>query len=86
MPYSPKNFSETKNNNRAEGTIVESSQHYFRVALELEAPENLGGQTILCTLSGKMRLYRIKVMPGDKVKCEISPYDKTKGRIIFRTK
>ena len=76
-----------QNNLVAEGTIIESLPNtMFRVLLAAEAPEDLTGQTILCTLSGKMRLYRIKVMPGDKVKCEISPYDKTKGRIVFRTK
>ena len=41
---------------------------------------------IICTLSGKMRQFFIKVMPGDKVKVEISSYDPTKGRIIYRYK
>ncbi len=49
----------------------------FRVVLE-------DGREILAHLAGKMRLYRIKVMPGDKVKLEMSPYDTAKGRIIFR--
>jgi len=71
----------------AEGVITESLPNTtFRVQLTGEAPDNLKNQTILCTLSGKMRLYRIKVMPGDLVKCELSPYDTTKGRIVFRTK
>lgn len=49
----------------------------FRVTLE-------DGREILAHLAGKMRLYRIRVMPGDKVKLEMSPYDQDKGRIIFR--
>lgn len=42
------------------------------------------GQTILAHLSGKMRLHRMKILPGDKVSVEISPYDLTKGRIVYR--
>lgn len=49
----------------------------FRVQLE-------DGREILAHLAGKMRLYRIKVMPGDKVKVEMSDYDPSKGRITFR--
>lgn len=77
----------TKDTIVAEGVIIESLPNTtFRVQLDSEAPDNLKNQTILCTLSGKMRMYRIKVMPGDKVKCELSPYDTSKGRIVFRTK
>jgi translation initiation factor IF-1 len=49
----------------------------FKVTLE-------DGREILAHLSGKMRLHRIKVMPGDRVKLEMSPYDTAKGRIVFR--
>ncbi len=49
----------------------------FRIKLE-------SGQTVLGHLSGKMRLNRIKLLPGDQVKLQISPYDLTKGRIIYR--
>lgn len=49
----------------------------FKVKLE-------GDHQILAHLSGKMRMNRIKLLPGDKVKLEISPYDLTKGRIVFR--
>lgn len=49
----------------------------FRVTLE-------DGQQILAHLSGKMRMYRISIMPGDKVKVETTPYDSTKGRITYR--
>lgn len=49
----------------------------FRVEIE-------GGRVVLCHLSGKMRIHFIKILPGDKVRIEMTPYDKTKGRIIFR--
>lgn len=49
----------------------------FKVKLE-------NGQSILCHLSGKLRMYRIRLTPGDEVQVEISPYDLTKGRITFR--
>jgi len=49
----------------------------FRVALE-------NGHEILAHLSGKMRMNKIRLLPGDKVKLQISPYDLTKGRITYR--
>ena len=49
----------------------------FRVVLDNE-------HVILAHVSGKMRMHYIKLMPGDKVKIEMSPYDLTKGRIVFR--
>ena len=42
------------------------------------------GQIILCHLAGKMRMFRIRLLPGDEVKVEMTPYDLTKGRIVFR--
>ena len=51
----------------------------FRVRLE-------NGHEILGLLSGKMRMYFIRILPGDKVKIELSPYDLTKGRIVYRYK
>ena len=60
-----------------DGTIVEAlSNAMFRVELE-------NGVPIIAHISGKMR---IKILPGDKVKVEMSPYDLTKGRIVFRYK
>ena len=41
-------------------------------------------QEIICKISGKIRKFRIKVLVGDRVTCEVSPYDLTKGRITFR--
>lgn len=60
------------------GQVVEALPGaMFRVELE-------NGHTILTHLSGKMRMHRMKVLPGDKVQIEMSPYDLTKGRIVYR--
>jgi len=60
------------------GKVVESlPDANFKVELE-------DGTEILCHLGGKMRLHKIKILPGDKVKVEISPYDQKRGRIIWR--
>ena len=59
----------------------------FRVEIaEAEGKSELLGKEILCHLSGKMRRYYIKVMPGDRVKVEMTPYDLEKGRISYRYK
>ena len=61
-----------------DGVIVEAlSNAMFRVELE-------NGHVLIAHISGKMRLHYIKLVPGDKVKLELSPYDLTKGRITFR--
>lgn len=61
-----------------EGVVLESLPNtLFRV----KTPD---GNVVLCHLSGKMRMNFIKILPGDKVKVEMTPYDKTKGRITFR--
>jgi translation initiation factor IF-1 len=49
----------------------------FKIKLE-------NGQSILGHLSGKMRMNRIRILPGDEVKVELSPYDLTKGRVVYR--
>ncbi len=60
------------------GTVLETLPNaMFRVELE-------NGHKILAHISGKMRMHFIKILPGDKVKLEISPYDLTKGRITYR--
>ena len=51
----------------------------FRVEVE-------GGRLVLCHLSGKMRIHFIKIMPGDRVRIEMTPYDKEKGRIVYRSR
>ncbi len=63
-----------------DGTVIESlGNAMFKVELE-------NGHIITAHISGKMRMHYIKILPSDKVKLEISPYDLTKGRIIFRYK
>ncbi len=44
------------------------------------------GREVLCTLSGKMRMNHIRILPGDKVRVEMTPYDETKGRIVYRSR
>lgn len=58
----------------------------FRVEIAATAPAEYAGRIVLCTLSGRMRMYRIRVMPGDVVKVEMTPYDKDRGRITYRAK
>lgn len=63
-----------------EGTVLESLPNaMFRVELE-------NGHKVLAHVSGKMRMHFIKILPGDKVRMELSPYDLTRGRIIYRAK
>ena len=63
-----------------EGTVVESLPNaMFRVELE-------NGHKILAHISGKMRMHYIRILPGDKVTVEMSPYDLTRGRITYRSK
>ena len=62
----------------AKGTVTEALPNaFFRVELE-------NGHTVLAHISGKMRMHFIKILPGDKVSLEISPYDLTRGRITRR--
>ncbi|MEL6443074.1 MAG: translation initiation factor IF-1 [Bacteroidota bacterium] len=63
-----------------EGVVTEALPNaQFRVELE-------NGHEILGLLSGKMRKFFIRILPGDRVKVEMSPYDLTKGRIVYRYK
>ena len=63
-----------------DGTITEAlSNAMFRVQLE-------SGHVIIANISGKLRMHYIKILPGDRVKVEMSPYDLTRGRISFRYK
>jgi len=63
-----------------DGVIKEAlSNAMFRVELE-------NGHEIIAHISGKMRMHYIKILPGDRVKLEMSPYDLTKGRITYRYK
>lgn len=63
-----------------EGEVVDALPNtMFRVKLE-------NGHTVLCHISGKMRMNYIRILPGDKVTVEMTPYDLNKGRIVFRAK
>jgi len=65
---------------QVEGTVIEPLPNaMFRVELP-------NGHKILAHISGKMRMHYIKILPGDKVTVEMSPYDLTRGRITFRVK
>ncbi len=67
-------------NIEVEGLVTESLPNtLFRVKLP-------NGRIVLCHLSGKMRLNYIRILPGDRVKIEMTPYDATKGRITYRSK
>ena len=63
-----------------DGTIVEAlSNAMFRVELQ-------NGHEVIAHISGKMRMHYIKILPGDKVTLQMSPYDLTRGRITWRSK
>ena len=67
-----------KNTIELEGIVVETlPSAVFRVQIE-------SGQTILAHLAGKMRVHKIRILPGDKVIVEVTPYDLTRGRVIRR--
>lgn len=71
------------------GTVVETLPNaMFRVEVE-EIPPELPleqGTRILATISGKMRRHYIRILPGDRVKVELSPYDLERGRVVYRYK
>lgn len=65
---------------KVEGKVVEALPNtMFRVELP-------NGHRVLAHISGRMRMHYIKILPGDKVTVELSPYDLTRGRIIYRSK
>lgn len=65
---------------RIDGTILETLPNAtFRVELE-------NGHKVLAHISGKMRMHFIKILPGDKVTVELSPYDLNRGRVVYRYK
>lgn len=71
------------NNDRSrielEGEVVDANKGKFKVKVN----DNL---TVLCTLSGKIRMNSVKILIGDKVRIEVSEYDTTQGRITYRNK
>ena len=73
-------MSETKEVIELTGTVLETLPNaMFKVELE-------NGHVILAHISGKMRMHYIKILPGDKVTIEMTPYDLTKGRVTYRHK
>ena len=65
---------------KLQGTVTEPLPNaMFRVELD-------NGHSVLCSISGKIRMNYIRILPGDRVDVELSPYDLTRGRIIFRYK
>ncbi len=65
---------------RKEGIVIETLPSiHFRVKLD-------SGEEILAHLAGKLRLHRIRILPGDRVTVEMSPYDEKRGRIVYRRK
>ena len=65
-------------NNKQRGVVLEALPNtHFRVRLD-------NGNEIGAHLAGKLRIHRIKILPGDKVTVEVNDYDETKGRIIYR--
>ncbi|MFP4686994.1 MAG: translation initiation factor IF-1 [bacterium] len=63
-----------------EGEVIDTLPNaQFKVELD-------NGHQVLAHISGKMRMYYIEILPGDKVKVELSPYDLTRGRIVYRYK
>lgn len=65
---------------RKQGLVLETLPNAnFRVKLD-------DGKEVLCHLAGKLRIYRIKILPGDRVTVEMTPYDENRGRIVYRGK
>lgn len=69
-----------KKNYRKEGLVIEALPNVtFRVKLD-------DGLELLAHLAGKLRIHRIKILPGDRVTVEVTPYDEKRGRIVYRGK
>ena len=78
IPLNRKEMPTKEEKIEVEGEVVEAlPSTMFRVQLD-------GGHTVLATISGKMRKHYIRILPGDKVKVELSPYDLDRGRITYR--
>jgi len=64
------------------GVVEESYPNAtFRIKV---TSEQANGHQLLCTLAGRMRMHRVRILPGDRVKVEMTPYDLEKGRIVYR--
>lgn len=69
-----------------EGTVTEAVKNMFRVEIspDMNGPVKSSGVFVLATIGGKLRRNFIRIVPGDRVKVVVSPYDLTRGRITFR--
>jgi translation initiation factor IF-1 len=82
VPRQRKLNSDKEEGIEVEGTVIENLPNArFRVKLD-----GADGVELLAHISGKMRMHYIRILPGDRVKLEVSPYDLTKGRIVYRFK
>lgn len=72
-------MSEKRERMEFEGTVIDASKGKFKV----QVSENY---TVMCTLSGKIRTNSVRILLGDKVRVEVSEYDPTQGRIVYRIK
>ena len=78
MAKNPENIANSKDFLEVDGEVIELlPAATFKVKLD-------SGHEVLAHLSGKMRMFNIRLLPGDKVKVQMTPYDLTKGRIIYR--
>ena len=80
MPQDEQNNNQNSKVIKVQGRVIEALPNtFFKVVLD-------DGRELLGFLSGKMRMNRITILPGDKVSLEMSPYDEKKGRIVYRLK
>jgi len=80
MPQDEQNNNQNPKVIKVQGRVIEALPNtFFKVVLD-------DGRELLGFLSGKMRMNRITILPGDKVSLEMSPYDEKKGRIVYRLK
>lgn len=71
----------------ASGVVVENLPNtMFRVRVTEAANSSVVDKVILCTLSGKMRIHWVRLLPGDRVQCEVSSLDTTKGRVTYKVR
>lgn len=85
MTEETQNIEDSKKVTEVEGVVTEALPNtLFRV--EVPGVEGEAPRLILAHLAGKLRKNYIRIMPGDKVKLEVTPYDQTKGRIVYRSR
>ena len=69
----------------AEGTVIENLPNTtFRIKIDGSSETSLLEKSVLCTIAGRMRLNYVRLLPGDRVRCEVSALDTSRGRIIYK--